>query len=80
MNMRPDLKLAHCQNQFRGLRVKYGRHLARARTTAKCEQNATGRAMTDLDARAARVTAITEANFGKVHSREGEIMIVEVPA
>jgi hypothetical protein len=36
--------------------------------------------MSDLEARADRVRAVTEANFGKVISRDGDVMTIEVPA
>jgi hypothetical protein len=34
----------------------------------------------DLERKAARVAAIVEGNFGRVISREGDIMHVEIPA
>ena len=36
--------------------------------------------MIDLDARADRVRAIVEGNFGRVIDRNGDTMVVEVPA
>jgi hypothetical protein len=36
--------------------------------------------MTDIEARAERVRAVVEANFGRVIGRDGDAMTVEIPA
>jgi hypothetical protein len=36
--------------------------------------------MIDLEARAGRVRAVVEGNFGKVIGREGNVMQIELPA